>query len=361
MINFDMIGRDEKPSPQTEGLIDIPTDTTNRLNLIGALYSPDYKRVVVEANNSVGLTLDDRFDRDAALNVLFRSDQFPFLLHNVPAFWWFTGFHPDYHHITDTAEKIDYPKMAKILQLAYLAAWRFATDDGVPKFVANPEPPPPAAAASADAPASEAPAEPVHHRPITPVTIVPTTGAAGEAVAPAPAVVAPAPVAPATEKAAAKSAKGKKGSKSAAAPAAVPDNAQPAPLAPPVAVPTPAASAATTPGPTNAPATAATPAAATPAPAPRHHRPITPVVIQATTGEDSVVKQNPTDPEVPAATAPAATPAPGSSVVQKPTLATQPAKSKGAPPPVTPVKLGGKLPGQDEYEDDTPTTPAPPK
>src|SRR5262249_48878239 len=41
MINFDMIGRNEAPSNQTEGLLEIPADATNRLNLIGALYSPD--------------------------------------------------------------------------------------------------------------------------------------------------------------------------------------------------------------------------------------------------------------------------------------------------------------------------------
>ena len=50
MINFDMIGRNETASPQTDGLITIPADTTNRLNLIGALYSPDYDRVVKEEN-----------------------------------------------------------------------------------------------------------------------------------------------------------------------------------------------------------------------------------------------------------------------------------------------------------------------
>ena len=141
MINFDMIGRDEKPSPQTEGLIQIPADTTHRLNLIGALYSPDYDRVVREEDKHVGLVLDDRFDHESALNVFFRSDQFPFVLHDVPAFWWFTGFHPDYHHITDTAEKIDYAKMRQILELAYLTAFRFADDAKTPAFVANPMPP----------------------------------------------------------------------------------------------------------------------------------------------------------------------------------------------------------------------------
>jgi Zn-dependent M28 family amino/carboxypeptidase len=139
-INFDMIGRDETASKQTDGLIQIPADTTNRLNLIGALYSPDYDRVVKEENAHVGLVLDDRFDHDSVLNVFFRSDQFPFVLKNIPAFWWFTGFHPDYHHITDTAEKIDYVKMNKILQLAYLSAWRFADEKQTPKFVSNPMP-----------------------------------------------------------------------------------------------------------------------------------------------------------------------------------------------------------------------------
>jgi hypothetical protein len=139
-INFDMIGRDEKPSPQTDGLIAIPADTSNRLNLVGALYSPDYAAVVKRANAHVGLVLDDRFDHENALNVFFRSDQFPFVLHDVPAFWWFTGFHPDYHHITDTVEKIDYAKMKKILQLAYLSGWSFADDAKSPAFVANPMP-----------------------------------------------------------------------------------------------------------------------------------------------------------------------------------------------------------------------------
>ena len=139
MINFDMIGRYEAPSEQTEGLIQIPADTTNRLNLIGGAYSPDFKRTVEHANRAVGLVLDDRFDHENSLNTFFRSDQFPFVLHDVPAFWFFTGFHPDYHHTTDTPDKIDYAKMLKILRLSYLSAWEFAEQAGYPKFVADPK------------------------------------------------------------------------------------------------------------------------------------------------------------------------------------------------------------------------------
>jgi hypothetical protein len=138
MINFDMIGRNETESDQTKGFLQIPADTTNRLNLIGALYSPEYNRTVVAENKFVGLDLDDRFDHESALNVFFRSDQFPFVLHNIPAFWWFTGFHPDYHHTTDTAEKINYVKMAKILKLAYLTGYDFADEATPPRFIESP-------------------------------------------------------------------------------------------------------------------------------------------------------------------------------------------------------------------------------
>ena len=138
VINFDMIGRNETESDQTKGLIEIPADTTNRLNLIGPSYSPDYRHTVVAENKYVGLDLDYRFDRDYALNIFFRSDQFPFVLHNIPSFWWFTGFHPDYHHTTDTADKINYVKMAKILRLAYLSGFQFANEAAPPKFIPNP-------------------------------------------------------------------------------------------------------------------------------------------------------------------------------------------------------------------------------
>ena len=99
---------------------------------------PDFDRTVRAANRSVGLDLDDRFDRDNALNVFFRSDQFPFVLKDIPAMWFFTGFHPDYHHTTDTADRINYTKMTKIVKLSYLSAWRFANDAAGPAFVRDP-------------------------------------------------------------------------------------------------------------------------------------------------------------------------------------------------------------------------------
>lgn len=138
MVNFDMIGRDEKPSPQTDGVIEIPADTTNRLNLVGTLYSPDFLLTVEQEDKHVGLILDDRFEHDTALGIFFRSDQFPFILHDVPALWFFTGFHPDYHHVSDTVDKIDFTKMTKIVRLSYLTLFAIADEKQTPKFIANP-------------------------------------------------------------------------------------------------------------------------------------------------------------------------------------------------------------------------------
>jgi hypothetical protein len=138
VINFDMIGRNEAPSTQTNGLMEIAPDTSNELNIIGTKYSPDYRATVVKSNEYAGLHLSYKWDEDTVLSVLFRSDQYPFLMHDIPSMWWFTGFHPDYHQTTDTADRINYAKMEKILKLAYISGFDFADARNPPKFLARP-------------------------------------------------------------------------------------------------------------------------------------------------------------------------------------------------------------------------------
>lgn len=129
-INFDMIGRNEAPDPRV--ITEISPDTSNQLGLIGTDYSPAYRETVERQNKTVGLDITYKWDLDAYNSVLFRSDQYPFLLHDVPAIWWFTGFHPDYHQITDTVEKINFEKMAKIVKLSYLSGFEFADEQNPP-------------------------------------------------------------------------------------------------------------------------------------------------------------------------------------------------------------------------------------
>ena len=129
-INFDMIGRNEAADPRV--ITEISPDTTNEFGLIGTDYSPDYRETVERQNKTVGLHITYKWDLDAYNSVLFRSDQYPFLQHDIPAIWWFTGFHPDYHQVTDTVEKINFEKMAKIVKLAYLSGFEFADEQNPP-------------------------------------------------------------------------------------------------------------------------------------------------------------------------------------------------------------------------------------
>ena len=133
-INFDMIGRNEAADPRV--ITTISSDTTNELGLIGTHYSPDYREVVERHNKTVGLKLTYKWDLDSYNQILFRSDQYPLLQHDIPAVWWFTGFHPDYHQVTDTVEKINFEKMAKILKLAYLSGFEFADSSEHPETAA---------------------------------------------------------------------------------------------------------------------------------------------------------------------------------------------------------------------------------
>ncbi len=134
VLNLDMIGRDEAHIPQSEGVLRIPADTSNSLNLVGGAYSADLVAAVERANRPIGLTLDAKFDRDHTLNALFRCDHLPFLVAGVPALWLFGGFHPGYHEPSDTIEKLNFPKMEKVIQLAFNAALDIANAPAPPRF-----------------------------------------------------------------------------------------------------------------------------------------------------------------------------------------------------------------------------------
>ena len=134
VLNLDMIGRDEAHIPQSEGVLQIPADTRNGLNLVGAYYSPDLLAIIERENRRVGLALDTKFDRDHLLNALFRCDHLPFLVAGVPAVWLFGGFHPGYHEPSDTVEALNFPKMAKVIRLAYQVATEVADAATGPNF-----------------------------------------------------------------------------------------------------------------------------------------------------------------------------------------------------------------------------------
>jgi Zn-dependent M28 family amino/carboxypeptidase len=136
VLNLDMIARNEAHIPQSRGVVEIPTDTTNEINLVGVFHSRDLRDAIENANQKTGLQISAKFDRDHDLNALFRCDHFPFLVHDVPAVWFFGGWHPGYHEPSDTVDQLDFPKLEKVLRLAYWTARLVADSSAPPRFIA---------------------------------------------------------------------------------------------------------------------------------------------------------------------------------------------------------------------------------
>ena len=138
VLNMDMIGRNEEVQigggPRFNGL-EVQTAESNRnaLNILGYSRHPELSATVERANRStIGLELKMRYDNNSS-NLLRRSDQWPFLQNGVPALWFHTGLHPDYHTQYDRPEKINYEKMERIARLVHQASWVLANQDGRPK------------------------------------------------------------------------------------------------------------------------------------------------------------------------------------------------------------------------------------
>lgn len=138
MINMDMIGRNEEVPPnggaRFRGLpVQTSESNANSVTLLGWSRST-LTQVVERANAAFHLTLKKNYDNNIS-QLLRRSDSWPFLQHGVPAIWFHTGLHPDYHLITDTADRINYPKMERIARLVYQTSWDVAESAARPKLV----------------------------------------------------------------------------------------------------------------------------------------------------------------------------------------------------------------------------------
>jgi Zn-dependent M28 family amino/carboxypeptidase len=136
-INLDMIGRGEHVAdPQdpryrggrrtTEG------EHANVVHMLGYSHSPEFAALARRANESIGLTIKEEYDRDAQ-GLLQRSDNWPFLKRSIPALFFTTGLHPDYHTPDDDVEKIDFAKLERITELVSRLAWLVA-DGEPPRF-----------------------------------------------------------------------------------------------------------------------------------------------------------------------------------------------------------------------------------
>jgi Zn-dependent M28 family amino/carboxypeptidase len=136
MINMDMIGRNEEVPPNGGGRfrglpVQSAESNNNTVTLLGWSRSASLTAAVERANASYGLTLKKNYDNNIS-QLLRRSDSWPFLQHGVAAIWFHTGLHPDYHLVSDVADRINYPKMERIARLVYQTSWDLAQSPSRP-------------------------------------------------------------------------------------------------------------------------------------------------------------------------------------------------------------------------------------
>ena len=122
-LNIDMIGR----ADPNRGIRNL-----NYVYIIGSdILSEDLHQINLNANNNyANLELDFRYnDINDPNEFYYRSDHFHFVKNNIPAIFYFSGVHEDYHQPTDTADKILYDIYKKRVKLIFHTAWELANSE----------------------------------------------------------------------------------------------------------------------------------------------------------------------------------------------------------------------------------------
>jgi Zn-dependent M28 family amino/carboxypeptidase len=82
----------------------------------------------------IGLNFDYTYNTESDPNrFYYRSDHYNYARRGIPIIFYFSGVHEDYHKVTDTVDKINFDKMARIARLVYLTGWKVANRDSRPK------------------------------------------------------------------------------------------------------------------------------------------------------------------------------------------------------------------------------------
>jgi len=116
-LNMDMIGRVKGVADTTD---DNPMTGPLEVFAITGYQSRDLTEIAGEADRRSEIDLNYSLSsRTHPLQLYSRSDHYNFEKKDIPAIFFSTGLHTDYHKPGDTAEKLDFEKMEKITRLIY--------------------------------------------------------------------------------------------------------------------------------------------------------------------------------------------------------------------------------------------------
>jgi Zn-dependent M28 family amino/carboxypeptidase len=131
-INFDMIGRSRRETDtgaSLSGEIDITGRDT--IKIVSGGDTPDFLNLAIEACTQSGITVIDE-GKGAHFS---GSDHFPFYRKGIPALFFFSGLHKDYHRETDDFEFIDFDKLLKVSKAGFLTGYKVASTPERPQIV----------------------------------------------------------------------------------------------------------------------------------------------------------------------------------------------------------------------------------
>jgi hypothetical protein len=116
VLNGDMIGRN---NPDSAALLGTQPPHRNSTALA---------RMALEANDRVTrFVIDSSWDRPTHREGwYYRSDHLPYACMRVPALFFSTLLHPDYHTPRDEAQRIDIAKLARMTRWMYATGWEVA-------------------------------------------------------------------------------------------------------------------------------------------------------------------------------------------------------------------------------------------
>jgi hypothetical protein len=113
-LQMDMIGRDKEENREG-GKGEKAENNRNTLHLIGSQkLSNDLHKICMSKNDTAKFDL--KWDQEGMFS---RSDHANFAKMGVPIAFFFTGLHRDYHQTTDTPDKINFPKLARVATYVY--------------------------------------------------------------------------------------------------------------------------------------------------------------------------------------------------------------------------------------------------
>lgn len=131
VINLDMVGRNQTEEDLTSEREDVNIHGGDTIAVIGALQSSVLMEINKKTLSEMGLIADYTYnDIHHPDRFFYRSDHISFARKDIPALFYSTGEHADYHRLTDDPEKIDYPKFQKVTRFSYKVGFNLANYKG---------------------------------------------------------------------------------------------------------------------------------------------------------------------------------------------------------------------------------------